>query len=129
MNPQDLKYSEEHEWLRMESGDIGVIGITAFAAESLGDVVFLDLPDVGVDLTQSQKLGEVEAVKAVSDIYSPISGRVTERNEEAVEKPELVIDGPYGTGWLLKVAVTDVSEVDKLMTADQYEAFLASKEP
>ncbi len=129
MNPQDLKYSEEHEWLRMESGSIGVIGITAFAAESLGDVVFLDLPEVSAELTQSQKLGEVEAAKAVSDIYSPISGRVTERNEEAVKKPELVNDGPYETGWLLKVAVTDVSEVDKLMTADQYEAFLASKEP
>ena len=128
MNPSDLKYSEQHEWLRMESEDIAVIGITGFAVESLGDIVFLDLPDVDAEITQSQKLGEVESVKAVSDIYSPISGRVLKRNEAAVDNPQLVNDGPYETGWLLKVALTDASEVDSLMTAEQYDAFLASQE-
>ena len=128
MNPPDLKYSEEHEWLRMESDEVATIGITEFAVESLGDIVFLDLPDVDAQLTRSEKLGEVESVKAVSDIYSAISGRVVERNEEAVDAPELVNDDPYEKGWLLKLAVTDASELDSLMTAEQYEAFLASQE-
>ena len=128
MNPPDLKYSEEHEWVRVESGDIVVVGVTAFAAESLGDVVFLELPQTDSELTQSEKLGEVESVKAVSDIYSPISGRVLETNQQAVDNPELVNESPYDSGWLLKVAISDPAELDKLMTSEQYEAFLASQE-
>ena len=128
MNPPELKYSTEHEWLRMESDGIGVIGITEFAAESLGDVVFVELPEVGAELTQSGKMGEIESVKAVSDLYSPISGRVTERNAQVIDNPELVNDGPYAAGWMLKVAVSDAAEMEKLMTSADYDAFLASQE-
>ena len=128
MNPPDLKYSEEHEWVRLESDGVGVIGITEFATESLGDVVFLELPEVDAEIAASEKLGEVESVKAVSDIFSPVSGRVLERNDAAIESPEVVNNGPYESGWLLKVALSDASELDGLMTAEQYEAFLASQD-
>ena len=127
MNLPDLKYSKEHEWVRAESEGVGVIGITEFAAESLGDVVFLDLPEVGAQLTQFEVLGEVESVKAVSELYSPISGEVLERNEQAIENPQLVNDSPYGSGWLLKVAYGDLSEIDDLMTTEQYDSFVASQ--
>ena len=128
MSPPDLRYTEEHEWARVESGGVAVIGITEFAAESLGDVVFIDLPPVDTELTGAKKMGEIESVKAVSDIYSPISGRVIERNEQAMENPEMVNESPYGSGWLIRLAISDPSAMDKLMTADQYEAFLASQE-
>lgn len=128
MNPPDLKYSKEHEWVRLESDGVGVIGITEFATESLSDVVFLELPEVDAEIAASEKLGEVESVKAVSDIFSPVSGRVLERNDAAIESPEVVNNGPYESGWLLKVALSDASELDGLMTAEQYEAFLASQD-
>ena len=128
MNPKDLRYSKEHEWLRLESDAIGVIGITEFAAESLGDVVFVELPEVGAELTQFEKMGEIESVKAVSDLYVPIGGRVVERNEALVEAPELVNDAPYESGWMLRVSVADSSQVDLLMTSDQYDSYLASQE-
>ena len=128
MNPKALRYSEEHEWLRLESDAIGVIGITEFAAESLGDVVFVELPEVGAELTQFEKMGEIESVKAVSDLYVPIGGRVVERNEALVEAPELVNDTPYESGWMLRVSVADSSQVDLLMTSDQYDSYLASQE-
>ena len=128
MNPKDLRYSKEHEWLRLESDAIGVIGITEFAAESLGDVVFVELPEVGAELTQFEKMGEIESVKAVSDLYVPIGGRVVERNEALVEAPELVNDTPYESGWMLRVSVADSSQVDLLMTSDQYDSYLASQE-
>lgn len=126
MNPPDLRYTEEHEWTRIESGE-AVVGITEFAAESLGDVVFLDLPQVGTELTAAGKMGEIESVKAISEIYSPISGRVLERNEQAINNPEIVNESPYGSGWLIKVAISDLSILTKLMTAEQYEALLATK--
>ena len=128
MNPKDLRYSKEHEWLRLETDAIGVIGITEFAAESLGDVVFVELPEVGAELTQFEKMGEIESVKAVSDLYVPIGGRVVERNEALVEAPELVNDTPYESGWMLRVSVADSSQVDLLMTSDQYDSYLASQE-
>jgi glycine cleavage system H protein len=128
MSPPDLRYTEEHEWVRVESDGVAVIGITEFAAESLGDVVFLDLPPVDTELTGDEKMGEIESVKAVSDIYSPISGRVLERNEKAIENPEMVNESPYESGWLIKVAFSVPSALDGLMTARQYEAFLASQE-
>ena len=128
MNPKDLRYSKEHEWLRLETDAIGVIGITEFAAESLGDVVFVELPEVGAELTQFEKMGEIESVKAVSDLYVPIGGRVVERNEALVEAPELVNDAPYESGWMLRVSVADSSQVDLLMTSDQYDSYLASQE-
>ena len=128
MNLPDLKYSTEHEWVRAESDGIVVVGITEFAAESLGDVVFVELPEVGTELSQFEKMGEIESVKAVSDLYSPISGRVVERNEEIIEKPELVNELPYDAGWVVKVEVRDSSELENLLDAEQYQVFLASQD-
>ena len=128
MNPPDLKYSEEHEWVRVESGSVVVIGITDFAAESLGDVVFVKLPEAGSQVTQFEKMGEIESVKAVNDLYSPISGQISERNEQVIDNPQLVNDSPYETGWMLKVELSDSSQLDKLLDAARYEAFLAAQE-
>lgn len=128
MNPRDLKYSEEHEWLRVESDGSAVVGITEFATENLGDIVFVELPEVGAELTRSQKMGEIESVKAVSDLYTPVSGRVVELNEKLADSPELVNDGPYESGWMIKVTLSDPSEADLLLSADQYESFLAAQE-
>ena len=126
MNPEDLKYSEEHEWLRME-GDDAVIGITHFAQDSLGDVVFVELPEVGSDVEQFQKMGEIESVKAVSDLYSPVGGRVIEVNDSLVDSPELVNDSPYEDGWMLRVEVADSSEIERLMSASEYDALIESE--
>jgi glycine cleavage system H protein len=100
------------------------VGITEFAAESLGDVVFVELPPVGSDLKQFEKMGEIESVKAVSDLYTPVGGRVVESNDGLVDHPELVNDSPYGEGWMLKVEIDDPGEIDALLTSSQYEAFL-----
>ena len=126
MNPEDLKYSEEHEWLRME-GDTAVIGITHFAQDSLGDVVFVELPEVGADVEQFEKMGEIESVKAVSDLYSPVGGRVVEVNESLTDSPELVNDSPYEEGWMIKVEVSDGSEIDNLMSASEYDALVEAE--
>ena len=128
MNPPELRYSKEHEWLRVESDGTAVLGITEFATESLGDVVFVELPDVGAELGQFEKMGEIESVKAVSDLYSPVAGRVVERNERLADNPELVNAGPFDSGWMLKVELSDASQVDQLMSAQEYESFLASQE-
>ena len=128
MNPKDLRYSKEHEWLRLESDAIGVSASPQFAAESLGDVVFVELPELGAELTQFEKMGEIESVKAVSDLYVPIGGQVLELNEALVEAPELVNDAPYESGWMLRISVADSSQVDLLMTSDQYDSYLASQE-
>ncbi len=128
MNPSDLRYSKEHEWVRLESEGVAVVGITEFAAESLGDVVFVELPENESDLVQFEKMGEIESVKAVSDLSSPVDGRVLEQNEQLTDHPELVNDGPYESGWMLKVSLTDTSQLDNLMSAEEYEAFLASQE-
>ncbi len=124
MNPTDRKYSREHEWIKVEEGSRGLVGITHFAQDQLGDVVYLDLPRVGTRLRQSAKLGEVESVKAVSDVYSPISGEVVEVNPDVIDHPEVVNEDPYGRGWLLRVEIQDLSELDNLLTAEQYEAYL-----
>ena len=126
MNPEDLKYSEEHEWLRME-GDNAVIGITHFAQDSLGDVVFVELPEVGSDVGQFEKMGEIESVKAVSDLYSPVGGRVVEVNDSLNDSPELVNDSPYEEGWMIKVEVSDSSDIDRLMSASEYGALVESE--
>ena len=128
MNPADLRYSKEHEWVRMTSESEAVIGITSFATESLGDVVYLDLPNVGTEMDQFGKIGEVESVKAVSDLYTPLGGRVSERNEDAVQNPEKVNEDPYGEGWLLKVSIKDESELENLMSAEEYDSFIAEQQ-
>lgn len=128
MNPTELKYSEEHEWVQIESDNVVLVGITEFAAESLGDVVFVDLPDVGGQVGQAEKMGEIESVKAVSDLYCPVSGKITERNEQVLDNPQLVNDSPFDAGWMIRVELSDPSQLDKLLSAEQYEAFLASQD-
>ena len=125
MNPTDRKYSKDHEWVLMDGSSKGVVGITEFAQDHLGDVVYLDLPKVGTKLAQFDKLGEVESVKAVSDIFSPVSGEIIEVNEMLSGNPELVNEDPFGQGWLVHVATSDPAELDSLLTAEQYEAFLS----
>lgn len=117
--PDDLRYSKEHEWVRVED-DTATIGITSFAADELGDIVFVELPEVGAALTQFGTFGVVESVKAVSDLYAPVSGEVTEVNEALRDAPELVNSDPFGEGWLMKVTLSDSSELDALMDAGAY---------
>ena len=117
--PDDLVYSREHEWVRV-SGSEATIGITSFAAEELGDIVFVELPEIGTALKQFGTFGVVESVKAVSDLYAPVSGDVTEVNEALRDAPELVNSDPFGEGWLMKVTLSDTSELDALMDAGAY---------
>ena len=124
MNPADRKYSKEHEWIKLEDGSRGLMGITHYAQDQLGDVVYLDLPPVGTRLAQLAKLGEVESVKAVSDLFSPVSGEIVEVNQELTDHPELVNEDPYDKGWILSIEIQDVSELDNLLTADEYKAYL-----
>src|SRR3954466_1036014 len=121
--PQDLRYSKEHEWVRLE-GDTATIGITHFAQEQLGDVVFVELPEKGATTPQFSSLGVVESVKAASDIYSPLSGEVLERNMKVIEKPELVNQKPYDESWMLKVKLADKAELQKLLSADDYRSHI-----
>ena len=121
--PDDLKYTKEHEWVRVE-GDAGVVGISDYAQDMLGDVVYLDLPAAGAIVEKLGKMGEIESVKAVSELYSPVSGDVIEVNQEAVDSPELVNSEPYGRGWLIKVRLSNAGEVDELMDAPAYDAFV-----
>jgi len=125
--PPELRYSKDHEWVRVEGG-IATVGITDHAQEQLGDLVYLDMPKVGTAVRQFEKLGEIESVKAVSDLFSPVSGEVTEHNQEAVKSPELVNQDPYGRGWLVRLSLSNASEVDKLLTAEQYEELVAQEQ-
>ncbi|PSB60488.1 glycine cleavage system protein H, partial [Chroococcidiopsis cubana CCALA 043] len=117
--PSDLKYLDSHEYVRMD-GDIATIGISAFAVDQLGDIVFLELPEVGDRVTKGETFGSVESVKAVEDMYCAVTGTVVERNETVLETPEQLADDPYGEGWLLKVRVEDASELDEALTAEEY---------
>jgi glycine cleavage system H protein len=119
-NPDDLRYSKEHEWVRVD-GTTATIGITAYAADELGDVVFVDLPAVGTRLEQFASFGVVESVKAVSDLYAPVSGEVTEVNGELGANPELVNSDPFGAGWMIKVKLGDAGQVEGLLDAAGYE--------
>ncbi len=121
--PADLRYTKEHEWAKLE-GDKARIGITAFAQEQLGDVVFVELPEKSASVRQFASLGVVESVKAASDIYSPISGEVVERNVKVIEKPELVNTSPYDQGWMVKVKLADKGELSKLLSAQDYRAHI-----
>jgi glycine cleavage system H protein len=127
MYPDDFRYSKDHEWLRVEGGK-GTVGITEFAQKQLGDVVYVELPQPGAVLEFHQSLGVIESVKAVSDIYSPLSGEVVEINEELNESPELVNEDPHGKGWIVRIKIKDESEVEKLMSASEYEKFLEGLE-
>jgi glycine cleavage system H protein len=121
MVPQDLRYTKEHEWVRVE-GDLATVGITEFAAEQLGDVVFVDLPEVGRTVAQFTAVGVIESVKAVSDLFAPVGGDVVETNAELTTKPELLNSDPFGQGWMLKIRLTDRTALDGLLDAAAYEA-------
>jgi glycine cleavage system H protein len=120
--PKDLRYTKTHEWVRVD-GDLATIGLSDFAQNELGDITYLELPEVGDAVTQSEPLGVVESVKAASDIYAPIGGEVVERNEDVVGAPELVNQSPYERAWLIKVRLADPSEVEALMSPDLYDEF------
>jgi glycine cleavage system H protein len=121
--PTDLRYSREHEWVRVD-GSTARIGITDFAQDSLGDVVFVQLPDVGLEVVAGGTASEIESTKSVSDVYVPVSGEVSAVNAALVEKPELVNSDPYGEGWILEVTLGDPSELDALLDAAAYRAFV-----
>ena len=121
--PAELKYSKEHEWIKVE-GNRAVIGITDFAQESLGDIVFVELPAVGDELEREETFGVVESVKTASDLYSPVSGKVVEINEEPVDSPEVVNQDPYGKGWMIVIEMTEPAQLDDLMTSEQYKAMV-----
>ena len=126
-SPDDRKYTKEHEWVMIEdaAANIAVAGITHYAQDQLGDIVYFELPKVGDNLAHLGKMGEVESVKAVSDLFSPIDGVVTEINEKLLDHPELVNEDPYGEGWLIKATIADAAGIDGLMSAQDYDAFTA----
>ena len=125
MVPTDLRYTKDHEWVRTD-GDEATIGITKYAADQLGDIVFVELPATGTGVEQFATFGVVESVKAVSDLYAPVSGEVTAANEALTGKPEVVNSDPYGEGWMLRVRVADTSQLDDLLDADAYDALIAA---
>lgn len=125
-SPADLRYTKSHEWVRLE-GDVATIGLADYAQSELGDITYLELPEPGEQVTARDPLGVVESVKAATDIYAPVSGEVIERNEAAVDKPEMVNEAPYTDAWLIKVRVSDPSQLDDLMDAAAYDEFLESE--
>jgi glycine cleavage system H protein len=121
--PADLKYTEDHEWVRVE-GDTAVVGVTDFAQGELGDVVFVEIETEGEELDKGETFGTVEAVKTVSDLFMPVGGEVAEVNEELADEPELVNKDPYGKGWMVKIKMADSSEPDDLMSAEDYQKMI-----
>jgi len=126
MYPENFRYTKEHEWVRME-GDTGTVGITFHAQKELGDIVYVDLPKPGQHVEQGKTLGSVESVKAVSDIYAPVSGEVLEINELLADAPEKLNQDPHGEGWLIKIRLSDPRELEQLMTASEYQAYLGAE--
>ena len=121
--PEDLRYTEDHEWARID-GDIATIGITDFAQSELGDIVYVELPELGTTTEKSQSFGTIEAVKAVSDLFAPLTGEVVEVNSNISDSPEIINKDPYGEGWFIKVKLSDPNEVNTLLEKTQYEALL-----
>jgi glycine cleavage system H protein len=118
--PKELRYSEEHEWVKIEDGKV-IVGITDFAQHELGDIVFVELPEVGAEVKVNEPFGSVESVKTVSELYAPVSGKVVQVNDALGDSPELVNESPYGDAWMIVLEVSDMSEVESLMNAEQYE--------
>jgi len=125
--PQDLRYTQDHEWVRRE-GDELVIGITFFAQEQLGDVVYVELPEVGAEVQAGQPFGVVESTKAVSELFAPASGKVVARNDELVDAPEKINQDPYGAAWMIRITPKDLSELDALMDAAAYQKFVEEQQ-
>lgn len=128
MYPDDLKYTKEHEWTKAEGGTVRV-GITHFAQEALGDIVYVDLPSAGTKVIAGQPFGEVESTKSVSDVYSPVSGTITERNAALEEQPELVNQDPYGEGWMVMIELDNPAELDSMMGSGEYQQLLEQAGP
>lgn len=126
--PGDLRYTKEHEWVRTDSETTGFVGITDFAQDQLGDIVYMSLPEIGSIVTQSEKMGEVESVKSVSDVFSPVSGEVLEVNQNAIDTPEVVNESPYEKGWLIKVRLADPVELTSLLSPEEYGRHLIAEE-
>jgi glycine cleavage system H protein len=124
MEPVELKYAKEHEWVHVE-GDTAVIGVSEFAQEQLGEVVYVDMPSQGDSVSAGETFGEIESVKSVSELYSPVSGEIVAVNEALSDTPEVVNSSPLGEGWMIKVRMSDPAELDELMSAEQYEAFVS----
>jgi len=127
MYPEFFSYTKDHEWVRVD-GDIGTIGITDFAQKQLGDVVYVELPEVGTQLEYHQSIGVIESVKAVSDVYAPISGEVTAVNEDLNDSPEILNESPHDKGWIIKIRVKNSDELEKLMPVSEYEKYLEGLE-
>ena len=121
--PENLYYAENHEWVKIEDGT-AIMGVSDFAQSELGDVVFVELPDNGDEFEQSEQFVVIESVKTVSDVYMPLSGKITEVNEELLDSPELIDDDPYGDGWIVKIDFSDESELDDLMDNEEYAEFI-----
>jgi glycine cleavage system H protein len=124
--PADLKYDKEHEWVRVE-GSEAVVGISDFAQDQLGEVVYVDLPAVGDELVAGETFGEIESVKSVSELYAPITGTVLEVNDQLGNTPEIINSDPYTGGWMIKVSIADAAQLDGLMSAEDYESFVANE--
>ena len=120
--PEDLRYTKDHEWIKIESGDIAVIGITDFAQKELGDIVYVEIETVGQTLSAESVFGTVEAVKTVSDLYLPVDGTITELNPALANSPELINSDPYGAGWMAKIKLSNPADIEKLMDASAYQA-------
>jgi glycine cleavage system H protein len=127
MGPEDCLYTKEHEWICVEN-DVAVIGISDYAAGELGDIVFIELPDVGSTVSQMDPIGTIEAVKTVADLFSPVSGKVIEVNEEASSSPEIVNKDPYDEGWFVKIKMSDPGELDVLFSYEEYKDYLGERE-
>ena len=125
--PKDLKYTKEHEWIKVENGE-GKVGITDYAQKELGDIVFVDLPDAGSEVHQNSTFGVVESVKAVSDLYSPVSGKVVKVNSQLNDEPELVNNDPYGKGWMVTIEMKEKAELNTLLDVSQYQAYVEEEE-
>ncbi|MEX2403096.1 MAG: glycine cleavage system protein GcvH [Balneolales bacterium] len=123
--PDDLKYTREHEWVRKNEDGTATVGVTEFAQSELGDVVFIEVDTIGQNLTKDEVFGTVEAVKTVSDLFMPASGEITELNAKIEDHPELVNEDPYGDGWMVKIKLSDPSELDELMNADDYQKIIS----
>lgn len=123
--PEDLKYTREHEWIRDNGDGTATVGVTEFAQSELGDIVFVELEEAGFEFAQDEVFGTVEAVKTVSELFAPVSGEITEVNEQLEDEPELVNDDPYGEGWMIRLKLNDASELDDLMSADDYKEIIA----
>jgi len=125
--PNDLKYTSEHEWVRVE-GDVATVGITDYAQDQLGDIVFVELPEEGSGVEKGETFGVVESTKSVSDLYAPVSGQVLEANDPLLDSPEIINEDPYGEGWLVKIKIKDLNELEKQLDATAYEELVKGEE-